>query len=266
VDGPFCIRGQEELVSVYVQGVIWVLGAGILAGLLAYLVRRIGASEGVIENNEAAGQVFTIVGGLQAVLVAFVLIALFDSVSAAEDGSYAEAEAMVATTWAADALPAPVGDQVRVQARQYLTTVAAEEWPAMRASQAPGDAGWAQLDQLRRTIDAAKADDDWANDRKSEAANQLWQVYQARQGRLTAAQSPGVSTVVWFALIAGSFMTVALPLMFGGPRPLTHILIVSILAGTLALLLFATAQLQNPFSGGARVEPAAFEAAAVRLR
>jgi hypothetical protein len=253
-------------VSIYVQGVIWVLGAAIVAGLLAYIVRRIGASDGVIENNEAAGQVFTIVGGLQAVLVAFVLIALFDSVSAAQDGSYAEAEAMIATSWAADALPAPVGDQVRTQARQYLTTVSTEEWPAMRTGQTSGGTGWTELDQLRRTIDAATADDDWANDRKTEAANQLWQVYQAREARLTAAQSAGVSAVVWFALIAGSFMTVALPLMFGGPRPVTHILIVSILAGTLALLLFAIAQLQNPFSGGARVEPAAFEAAVTRLR
>ena len=252
--------------SIYVQGVVWVLGAAVVAGLVAYLVRRIGASDGVMENNEAAGQVFTIVGGLQAVLLAFVLIALFDAVSTAEDGSYAEAEAMVATTWAADALPAPVGDEVRAQARQYLTTVSAEEWPAMREGRDVDGKGWAELDQLRRTVDAAKADDDWTGDRKSEAANQLWQVYQQREARLTAAQSPGVSSVVWFALIAGSVMTVALPLMFGGPRPLTHILIVSILAGTLALLLFATAQLQNPFSGGARVEPAAFDAAAARLR
>src|SRR5689334_12193929 len=119
-----------------------------------------------MENNEAAGQVFTIVGGLQAVLLAFVLIALFDAVSTAEDGSYAEAEAMVATTWAADALPAPVGDEVRAQAREYLTTVSAEEWPAMREGREVGDKGWAELDQLRRTVDAAKAGDDWTGDRK----------------------------------------------------------------------------------------------------
>ena len=252
--------------AVYLQGVFWVLGAAIVAGVMAYLVRRIGADDGVVENNEAAGQVFTIVGGLQAVLLAFVLIALFDAVATAQDGSYAEAEAVVATTWAADSLPGDVGDQVRAEATKYLTTVSAEEWPAMREGREPGDAGWVELDNLRRIIDGAKTDDEWTTARKTEAADQLWQVYQARETRLTTAQSSGVSTVVWFALIAGSIMTVALPLMFGGPRPLTHILIVSILAGTLALLLYATAQLQNPFSGGARVEPAAFESAATRLR
>ncbi|WP_436494444.1 hypothetical protein [Actinokineospora sp. HUAS TT18] len=101
---------------------------------------------------------------------------------------------------------------------------------------------------------------------QTEAAAKLWEVYQARQERLNAAGSEGVSSVVWFALIAGSFMSIALPLLFGGPRPRTHILIVSILAGTLSLLLFATSQLQNPYSGGAKVEPDAFESVMARLQ
>jgi hypothetical protein len=72
--------------------------------------------------------------------------------------------------------------------------------------------------------------------------------------------------VVWFALVAGAIMAVALPILFGGPKPATHILIVSILAATMALLLFATQQLQNPYGGGAQVGPTAFESALDRLR
>lgn len=253
-------------VSVYALGLFWVLGAVIVTGVVAYLIRRVGDTDGTVENNEAAGQVFTIVGGLQAVLVAFVLISLFDAVSAAADDSRSEAEALVATSWAADALPKAVGDQVRAEAAQYATTVSAEEWPAMERGEDVGTKGWAELDRLRTTVNGAKAGSDWAEDRKTEAADQLWQVYQAREARLTAASNSGVSAIVWFALIVGSFLTVALPLMFGGPRPIAHILIVSILAGTLTLLLYATAQLQNPFSGGAEVGPGAFDSAIVRLR
>jgi hypothetical protein len=253
--------------NIYFAGLLWVLGAAAVAGVVAYLVRRIGETQGIVENNEAAGQVFTIVGGLHAVLLAFVLISLFDAVSAAEDGSYREADSLVAASWAADALPEPARTEVRDLSMSYAGLVVDREWPLMREGNGdPGDEGWNQLAKMRAAVSAAVAGDEWQNDQKTEAANKLWDVYQARQERLNAAGSDGVSTVVWFALVVGSVMSVSLPMLFGGPRPLTHILIVSILAGTLSLLLFATSQLENPYSGGAKVESAAFETVLARLQ
>lgn len=248
--------------SLYVTGLMWVIGVALVAGSLAYVVRRLGATEGVVENNEAAGQVFTLVGGLQAVLLAFVLIALFDGTADAEDGSYREADSLVAAVWAADALPGDLAPQAREYAREVIT----REWPSMREGLPVDDSGWATLEKLRTTVADAEATDEWTSDQKVEAANQLWQVYQARQGRLNAASNEGVNSVVWFALVVGAVMAVALPILFGGPKPATHIFIVSILAATMTLLLFATQQLQNPYGGGAQVSPAAFESALDRLR
>ncbi|WP_026421398.1 DUF4239 domain-containing protein [Actinokineospora inagensis] len=252
--------------NIYVTGLIWVFGAAIVTAGVAYLIRWIGETQGTMENNEAAGQVFTIVGGLHAVLLAFVLISLFDATSAAEDDSYREAENLVATRWAADSLGEPTASAVRQMADDYASTVVNQEWPDLEKGNddVAGD-GWALLDRMRATISKAAGDDDWLRDQKSDAASKLWEVYQARQDRLNAAGN-GVSNVMWFALLAGSAMSVALPLLFGGPRPVTHIIIVSILAGTLSLLLFATQQLQNPYSGGAKVEPSAFESAQARLQ
>ncbi|MGQ0840574.1 bestrophin-like domain [Actinokineospora sp.] len=253
--------------NIYVTGLLWVVGAAVVAAAVAYLIRRIGETEGTVSNNEAAGQVFTIVGGLHAVLLAFVLISLFDAVSAAEDGSYREADGLVAASWAAESLPEPARTEVRDLSASYASTVADDEWPLMREGSGDvADQGWAELDQLRAAVSRAQATDEWQNSQKTEAAEKLLEVYQARQERLNTAGSDGVSTVVWFALIAGSVMSISLPLLFGGPRPVTHIIIVSILAGTLSLLLFATSQLQNPYAGGAMVGPDAFESVLARLR
>jgi hypothetical protein len=252
--------------DIYVSGLLWVAGAALVAALVAYLIRRIGATEGTVENNEAAGQVFTLVGGLQAVLVAFVLISLFDGASAAEDGSYTEADGLVAAVWAAESLPEDTRAEITDEARSYANTVINDEWPRMRDGQDVGDKGWDELSELRRLVAAAPAgDDEWAIDQKGAASDQLWSAYQARQERLNTATSGGVNSVVWFALVAGAIMSLVLPLMFGGPRPITHILIVSTLAATMTLLLFATQQLQNPYSGGAEVAPAAFQSALDRL-
>ncbi|MGW5053374.1 bestrophin-like domain [Actinokineospora sp. NPDC004072] len=253
--------------SIYLSGLLWVLGAALVAGLAAYVVRRIGETDGIVENNEAAGQVFTIVGGLHAVLLAFVLISLFDSVGAAENSAFKEADGLVAANWAAEALGQQTREQMRELALSYATRVVDEEWPLMReGADDAGGAGWADLQRMRSLVTAAPVTEQWQNDQKTEAANKLWEVYEARQARLDSAGSGGVSTVLWFALIAGSIMSISLPLLFGGPRPRVHIIIVSVLAGTLALLLFATYQLQNPYGGGAAVAPEAFEAAIARLR
>ena len=250
--------------NLYLNGVLWVLGAALVGATAAYLVRRFGHTEGKANNNESIGQVFTIVGGVQAVLVAFVLISLFDKVNAADEDAYQEANNVVAIAWAADALPEPARTTVITLSNNYLDTVAKAEWPRMRNNTSVGGAGLAQLDRVRATLNAVQTTDDWQLDRKTEATNRLWDVYQARQDRLKAARG-GVSSIVWFALITGGLLAFVLPLWFGGTRPAVHILIVATLAGTMALLLFATFQLQNPYSGGAHVDPTAFSSAVIKV-
>jgi len=251
--------------NIYLSGLLWVLGAVVVGGGVAFLVRRVGVDEGRAANNEAAGQIFTIVGGLNAVLIAFVLISLFDAASAARDGAQQEADSLVAASWAADALPEPARSQVRELTRSYADTVVQEEWPLMREGREVTGPGWAQLDQLRAAVADAPADGDWQVDRKETAANELRQVYQSRQARLATANERGLGVVVWFVLLAGSVITVLLPNLFGGTKLVTHMIIVTTLAGMIALLLFAIYQLQNPFTGGIRIEPDAFRAALDRV-
>ncbi|CCH29761.1 DUF4239 domain-containing protein [Actinosynnema sp. NPDC047251] len=250
--------------NVYTTGLLWVGGAAVFAAVIAYLIRKYGPDEGRSANNEAAGQVFTIVGGLHAVLVAFVLIALFDAVGAAGQSAYKEADGLVAATWAADALSAETGEEVRQLSRAYAITVINDEWPELAAGRDFESEGWNQLDRIRRVVAAAPAGDEWLMDRKKEAASQLWQVFQARQERLDAAGG-GVSAVVWFVLVMGSVLSIGLPLLFGGPLMRTHVLIVATLAATITLLLYATYQLQNPYGGGAELAPDAFRLAVERF-
>lgn len=250
--------------NIYVTGTIWVLGAAVLTGVIAFLVRRQRVDEDRDQDTSMASTVFTLVGGLHAVLLVFVLIALFDATSTAEDDAVREADGLVAISWAGDSLPEPARTRIHELCQSYAATVVEQEWPRMReGEQVEGD-GWAKLDDLRLAIEQVPPADDWQQDRKAEAANQLWEVYQARQDRLNAIGS-GVSTVVWFALILGSLMSMALPYLFGATKLRAYVVTVSILGATIALLLFAIFQLQNPFSGGASVEPEAFEAALDRL-
>lgn len=250
--------------AVYLFGALWVVVAGAAAGGLAYYLRRRSEREGRAENNESAGQVFTIVGGLHAVLVAFVLIGLFDAVDTARDNSYQEAESLVAVTWDSDSLPAAQHEQIQALAVSYANTVINQEWPRMTQGQGVSDAASNILDQIKSVIDSATVTTSFANDEKTDAATQLFTVYQDRQTRLNEADE-GVSAVIWFALGVGSLLSVGLAMLFGGPKEHAHVMIISSLAGALALLIFAIYQLQNPFAGGASVGPEAFRTALERL-
>jgi hypothetical protein len=250
--------------NLYVSGVIWVLGVAAAAAVGAILIHRYSSTE-ERSSNDAIGQVFTIVGGLHAVLMAFILISLFDAVSSVRNDAQTEANSLVAVHWAADALPEPARSQIQEQSRAYARTVIDQEWPTMRTGDQVSRTGWEQLDRLRATISGVTISSDWQAARKEEAAGQLWNLYEARQARITAAENSGVSTVVWLALIAGSIMSIGLPYLLDGPKLFTRIIIMSTLAGAIALMLFAIYQLQNPFSGGAQVDPDAFNSVLQRI-
>jgi hypothetical protein len=244
------------------------LGVAAVAAMVPVLVKRIGSDTDRSTNNQVAGQAFTIVAGLHAVLLAFVLISLFDAVSTARTGSNVEANSLVAVSWAAESLQQPTPTKVSQTVSAYSNTVVNKEWPQMsNDGKVDGAAGWQQLDELRQTIAASQttAGDDWQASRKAAATDQVWAAYQARQTRLDAAARNGVSSVVWFALLLGSVMSMTLIYVHGGPNVRSHAIISGVLAAAITLLLFAIYQLQNPYSGGAAVGPDAFRMVLDRL-
>ena len=250
--------------SIYLSGALWVLGAAVISAVLVVLTRRFGSDEVGEKNLGAGGSVFSIVAGLHAVLAAFVLISLFDSANSAEEQVHKEANALIAVNWSADSLPEPAKTKVDELIRDYVSIVVRDEWPRMREGENVGNKGWLTLNQLRDTIASAAPDGDWPQDRKAEAANQLWEVYQARQQRLDAAEN-GVNPVVWLALVIGTGLSLLFPYLFRGPTLVSQLLITVTLTSTLVLLLFAIYQLQNPFDGGVLIPSDAFSSAVDRL-
>lgn len=250
--------------SIYVTGLLWVLGAAVLSAIIVVITRRFGSEEVGEKNLGAGGSVFSIVAGLHAVLVAFILISLFDASHTAEEQVQREANSLVAVNWSSDSLPEPAKSKVDQLIRTYVSTVVDEEWPRMREGEDVDNKGWTTLNQLKETIATAAPDGAWQEDRKAEAANQLWEVYQARQERLDAADN-GISPVVWLALLIGTALSLLFPYLFGGPNLISQLLITITLSSTLVLLLFAIYQMQNPFSGGVHIPPDAFSAALDRL-
>ncbi len=247
--------------SVFVAGLAWVVGAVLVAAAVAWFAHhRFGVED---SDNPAVSAVLTLVGGLQAVLMAFVLIALFDADADARGGARREADGLVSVAWSANALPAAGRAEIHALARDYARTVAESEWPRMRSGEGVGDAGWAELTALRQAIDRVPTTSAWQEDRRVAAADAAWDVYEARQARLAAAEG-GLNPVLWLALLIGGLVTVVLTYLFDGLPRRGYLVATGVVAGTVTLVLFVIFQLQNPFAGTG-LAPDAFRAALVRI-
>lgn len=237
----------------FVLGIIVVLGAASAAALIGLVVRtRVEFDHH--RDTTPLGTILTIVTGLHAVFVVFVLVGVIETAGAARQATSREADNLVATVWAADALPPEVKARVRVQARDYARVVVKQEWPRLQNGEPVGPQGWNVLQQLRHTIAAGPAFTDVELDRRAEASDRVVDTYLARQARLAAAEGE-VTPIIWYILVTGTIVSTVLPYLYGGTKVASYTVLVATVAGVFAMLLFAISQLQNPFSASGSVSP-----------
>ncbi|HEY3501876.1 MAG TPA: hypothetical protein VGN37_03680 [Actinocatenispora sp.] len=243
--------------SVYLYGTLWIGAACAGSALLLLLVYRAGDHERRERNNDVNGLVFAIVGVLYAIVVGFVVTSQWENVGAARDAAAQESNGLVQMYWAADALPADQRDAVRADCRAYARQVRDVEWPAMSGHRAvPGD-GQRILDRLGRT---ARPPADASDTTADQLRGSLNTVFENRQQRLAMARQD-LSGMMWFVLVAGGLLTVALSYLFGVPGRTAHLIMVVSLVGTIGLLLYACFQLQYPFGPATDLGPTAMASA-----
>src|SRR5215218_6417488 len=80
----------------------------------------------------------------------------------------------------------------------------------------------------------------------------------ARRMRIVAAKE-GIPGVLWVVLVFGAVVAVGFTYLFGLRNSWAHRLMVMSLTAIIVLVLFTIGAMNYPFSGGAHVDPGAFE-------
>jgi hypothetical protein len=247
-----------------VIGLIWIVGLSTAAGLLVLVAQRLSPRERPEAHMEATGFVFAIAGVLYAIVVAFILIAVWDTMTTARTNSYQESSALVDVYSYAHTLPSHEGARIEQLATQYTNTVINREWPVMRKHGTVGLTGWGDLDQLRVAVSATQPAQDADDSAYQRVTDTLDVLYQDRQDRLAAANT-GVSSVVWLVLLGGGLLTIAFTYLFNVAGTTTQAILVVGLTAMVVLLLYAVFELEYPYSRGMSVGPQAFQFALTRF-
>ena len=260
-----CDQGDSPLSMSVVYGVLVVCGACFAAVVGLALVQRLVPTAIRKEHNDVAGFIYAVLGVIYAVLLALVVIAVWEEFGRARVTAEAEANALAEVFWLAHQLPEPEGRELQELARSYAEEVVDEEWPLMEQGRAPlmersreTSRGWVLIDDIRVTLQEVEPRSASGQELYAEGLDQVQRLADARRTRLVAAEE-GLPTVLWVVLVVAGIVVVGFAYLFGIENTGAHSLMVVSLAGVIALVLFTIGALEHPFSGGARIDTGAFE-------
>src|SRR3712207_2008058 len=248
-----------------IYGVLVVCGASIIAIIGLTVVQRLVPASVRKEHNDVAGFIYAALGVIYAVLLALVVIAVWEEFGRARVTVESEANALAEIFWLAHALPEPEGPHVQELARSYAEEVVNVGWPLMEQGRTPSlersqetSRAWVLIDDIRATLQGYEPRTGAEQQLYAEGLDQVQRLADARRTRLVASEE-SIPTVLWVVLVVGGILVVGFAYLFGMENTGAHALMVVALAGVIALVLFTIAAMDHPFSGGARISPEAFE-------
>jgi hypothetical protein len=240
----------------------WLLGLLIVGSvaLLAYLgltaVRRAVPREVRAAHNDVAGFLIAVVGTIYAVMLALVVIAVWEQFESARGIAEREANAVADLYRGAGGFAE--ADQMRLRdgLQAYARAVADDEWPVLARGRASAPA-WEALDALWRDYLALDPQTEREAVLYNEALDQLVELSNARRERLLASRTT-IPGVLWVALIGGGAITIGFSYFFGIGDERAHTLMTLALAGVIGLGLYVIVAMDLPFTGNVAISPEAF--------
>jgi hypothetical protein len=251
-------EGRKFMVATAVYGVLTVLAVALVAVAGLGAVQRLVPASLRREHNDVAGFIYAVVGVIYAVLLALMVIAVWEEHEVARATVREEANGLADVFWLAHSLPEPEGPRLQELARSYAAVVAEEEWPLMARGGGSSPEAWALMDEMRLGVQGLEVRTQADRVLFEHALEHVDELADARRARMVEAEE-GIPAVLWAVLVCGGVITVGFTYLFGLENTWSHRLMVAAVAGLIALVLFTVGSLEYPFSGGARVGPEAFE-------
>src|SRR3954470_20305805 len=257
-------KGAPTMLQTVVYGVLVVGGACLLALAGFELVHRLVPVASRQQHNDVAGFIYAALGVIYAVLLALVVITVWEEYQAASETVEQEANSVAEVFLLGYELPEPEGAHVQELAHSYAQEVVRKEWPLMASGKQPPleqeagtQTGWNLIDDLRASVHGFEPRTRAEEQLYAEGLDQVANLGDARRTRLIASEE-GVPGILWSVLIFGGIATVGFTYLFGLESTWAHRLMVVTLAAVIGLVLFTVGALEHPFEGGARIGTGAF--------
>lgn len=239
---------------------VLVVGAtALVTAAVTYFIRTHVSEQVHSGNNEVAGFMFAGVSVIYGVLLAFLVLVVWQTFQDTALVVEQEANTLVDIFRIGQELDTPYNTEIESYAVEYANRVVNDEWPLMvNGNESPGvedtiEKFWT----VHRAIEAAPT----APQNHTEKLFELLQdLGNKRRIRLLDSRTelPGL---MWALLIGGGIVTIGFTFFFRAPTSAAHLSMAAMFAGLLAFVLVLIIELDSPFAGSVRLEPRAFQQA-----
>ncbi len=218
-------------------------------------------------HNDVCVPMFLNAGVIFAVLIGFMVVAVWEEYDAAKTTVATEATALVPMYRAAGNLPPEAGDKIHEITREYMHEVIEDEWPIQASTGKPSSKARHQVGELFRAFGNGTITTDMKKDYPL-SCNVLMQaitdVSNDRNKRNLEANE-SISPVMWVAILGGAWVIITMSFIIYMEREIPHMIMSGLMAGLIGLLLYCCLILSQPFRGPIALTPEAFEQTLVIL-
>jgi hypothetical protein len=209
--------------------------------------------------NDLIGWQLSILGTTYAVILGFMLYAVWESLGQAALNVDSEANAVVDVYRLADGLPEPQRTQLQRLARDYVDTVITREWPQMARGEVP-EQSTAIDPEMWKIVMSINPTSPTEVNVQEHAMLELQSLAQRRLTRLRQSKSR-LPNVLWCVLLVGGALTIICSCTLGCNSMKLQSLEVFCFSLLVSMSLVAIASIHRPFHGPVQVSDYAFQRA-----
>jgi hypothetical protein len=245
---------------------VWLVGllvVGVLTGLALlglYIFHRFVDVNVRRKDTETVGLTYAIVAVVYAVLIAFIVVDVFETFARGDEIATAEANQLSNLALDSAGLPPQMAATVRADLDQYIDNVVKTEWPSQQAGKLDDkvfEPNWTVLAHLSSRLATFEPATMGQNVNKGEMLHAMNDLIKARRSRIIAA-GEHLPTVVWQILLLAGAVAVGYTYLFGAHSFRIHMAITGLIAATIALVFVLIIALDYPFRGEVSVGDDAF--------
>lgn len=238
-----------------------VAGASLLAVAGLAVAREAIPAAALAGSADAVGNYLQTLGGIYAVLLAFVVFVVWGQFNDLRGLTDREAAAVVDLHRTASLLPPPSRREVQAALRAYCDAVLREEWTALaRGDEGALDRIGARLEAVWTALHRCRPVGDAQTSAYGEVLSRFNDLNDLRTNRLSAARAR-VPLTMRILLYIGAVVTVGSMYLMTFARLWLHATVTAALAGSIAHILFLIADLDDPFGGCVFISHEPFERA-----
>jgi len=223
-----------------------IVAAGALFAGLSYAFKARLAFTAAEGHNDITGFVFATVGVLYGVLLAFVVVAVWDEFTNAEDDVRQEAALMVAAYRDTQLFPDAQRVDAQADFRAYARALVAARWSTY--DQANGNRPLDLLNPIYADYRAIRPTNELESDQLTAAMDHVYALEVERQTRHMSLNER-LPPVFWLVLVIGGLITIAFVFVFQFSSRRVHAGLTGMLAASIVAVLALVLALHGPYSG-----------------